>query len=108
MTNITWKINTCEHDINTGAIVVAHWDVSAVDGDYAARAYGTCGFTPDTQSETFKPYDQVTQEEVLSWVYGQINKEETEAALLAQIELDKHPTTVTGTPWTSATAVMLS
>jgi hypothetical protein len=99
MNNITWTITTCEHEVSNGGITVAHWNVIAVDGDYSARAYGTCGFTPDPQSETFKPYDQVTQEEVLGWVFGQLDKDEIEAQLLAQIEVAKNPTTISGTPW---------
>jgi hypothetical protein len=32
MTDYTWTIATCEHDIATGGITVAHWRCSAVDG----------------------------------------------------------------------------
>ena len=67
----TWTIPTCEHEVATGGITVAHWRVSAVDGDYTASSYGTCGFTPDA----------------------------TEAALAAKIEADKNPTSASGTPW---------
>jgi hypothetical protein len=31
-----WKIANCEHEVATGGITVAHWRVSAVDGDYSA------------------------------------------------------------------------
>jgi hypothetical protein len=39
----TWTIAQCEHEVATGGITVAHWRVSAVDGDYSASAYGTAG-----------------------------------------------------------------
>ena len=95
----TWTIPTCEHDIATGGITVAHWRVSAVDGDYTASSYGTCGFTPDSTDPAFKPYDQVTEAEVLAWVQASVDKDATEAALAAKIEADKNPTSAAGTPW---------
>ena len=94
-----WTIALCEHDIATGGITVAHWRCEDVDGDYTASAYGTAGFTPDATDPNFKPYDQVTEAEVLSWVWAQVDQAETEAALAAKIEADKNPTTATGTPW---------
>ena len=94
-----WTIPTCEHDIVTGGITVAHWRVSAVDGDYTASSYGTCGFTPDATDPAFKPYDEVTEAEVLAWVHASVDKDVTEAALAAKIEADKNPTSAAGTPW---------
>ena len=94
-----WTIALCEHEVATGGITVAHWRVTAEDGDYTASAYGTAGFTPDATDPNFKPYDQVTEAEVLSWVWAQVDQAETEAALAAKIEADKNPTTATGTPW---------
>jgi hypothetical protein len=94
-----WTIPTCEHDIATGGITVAHWRVSAADGDYTASSYGTCGFTPDATDPAFKPYDEVTEAEVLAWVHASVDKDATEAALEAKIEADKNPTSAAGTPW---------
>lgn len=100
MIDYTWTIATCEHEVATGGITVAHWRVTAVDGDYTASAYGTCGFTPDPTSPTFKPYDQVTEAEVLGWCWGGgVDKDAAEASLAGQIEALENPTTETGTPW---------
>ena len=99
MTDYTWTIATCEHDIATGGITVAHWRCSAVDGDFTASAYGTCGFTPDATSPDFKPYDEVTEAEVLGWVWGSVDKAAAEASLEAQIEALKNPVTLNGLPW---------
>jgi hypothetical protein len=95
----TWTIAQCEHEVATGGITVAHWRVSAVDGDYSASAYGTAGFTPDATSPDFKPYDQVTEAEVLGWVWASVDKDETEANLVNQIDAQKNPVTAAGTPW---------
>ena len=94
-----WTIPTCEHEIATGGITVAHWRVSAVDGDYTASSYGTCGFTPDATDPDFKPYDEVTEAEGLAWGHASVDKDATEAALAAKIEADRNPTSAAGTPW---------
>lgn len=99
MIDYTWTIATCEHEVATGGITVAHWRVTASDGDYIASAYGTCGFTPDATDPNFKPYDEVTEDEVLSWVWASVDKDATEASLAQQIEAQKNPVTATGTPW---------
>ena len=99
MMTTTWTIATCEHEVATGGITIAHWRVSAVDGDYTASSYGTCGFTPDATDPDFKPYDKVTEAEVLAWVQASVDRDATEAALAAKIEADKNPTSASGTPW---------
>lgn len=96
---MNWTIETCKREVVTGGITVAHWRVSVVDGDYTATAYGSVGFTPNPTLPSFKPYNQVTQNEVLAWVWGTIDKAETEANLTKQIEAQKAPATATGTPW---------
>ena len=97
----TWTIAQCEHEVATGGITVAHWRVSAIDGDFTASAYGTAGFTPDATDPDFTPYDQVVEAEVLAWVWvsGGVDKDETEANLAAQIDAQKNPTSEAGLPW---------
>jgi len=99
MTTTTWTIATCEHEVATGGITVAHWRVSATDGDFTASSYGTVGFTPDATAEGFKPYADVTEAEVLAWVYASVDKDATEAALADKIAADQNPTSASGTPW---------
>jgi hypothetical protein len=94
-----WTIAQCEHEVATGGITVAHWRVSAVDGDYSASAYGSCGFNPDPAAPGFVPYADVTEAEVLGWVWGSVDKDETEANLAAQIDAQKNPTSEAGLPW---------
>jgi hypothetical protein len=95
----TWTIAICEHDVATGGITVAHWRVSAVDGDFTASSYGTCGFAPDATAEGFTPYADVTEAEVIAWVHANVDKDEIEAALASKIESDMNPVSASGTPW---------
>ena len=96
---ITWSISQLDRNAANGGVTVAHWRVEAVDGDHSASAYGSAGFTPDASAPDFKPYDQLTQAEVLAWVWGSVNKAETEASLAQQIEAKKNPVTLNGLPW---------
>jgi hypothetical protein len=73
--------------------------VTAVDGEHSASAYSTAGFTPDATAAGFKPYDTLTEADVLAWVWGSVDKDAAEASLLQQIEAKKHPTSVAGVPW---------
>ena len=95
----TWSIAQLDRNAANGGVTVAHWRVEAVDGDHSASAYGTAGFTPDASAPDFKPYDQLTQADVLAWVWGSVNKAETEASLSQQIEAKKNPVTLNGLPW---------
>jgi hypothetical protein len=99
MTDYTWTIPTCEHDIATGGITVAHWRCSASEGDDSASAYGTVGFTPDASAPGFKPYAGVTEADVLGWVWAEVDKDAMQAKLAENIEAQKNPVSATGTPW---------
>jgi hypothetical protein len=96
---ITWKISQLDRNAADGGVTVAHWTASAVEGDHSASSYGTAGFTPDATAAVFKPYDTLTEADVLAWVWGSVDKAAAEASLLQQIEAQKAPVTLTGTPW---------
>ena len=96
---MNWTISTLERELSDGGVIVAHWRCTASDGDYSASSYGTAGFTPDPESEDFMPYDDLTEADVLGWVWESVDKDATEAALQARIDADKNPTTADGVPW---------
>ena len=95
----TWAIAQLERNTADGGVTVAHWRVTAVDGDHSASAYGTCSFTPDASADGFVPYENLTEADVLAWVHGSVDKDATEAALTAKIDAEKNPTTEAGLPW---------
>ena len=99
MTTYNWTIAQLERQTDTGGVVTAHWRVTAQDGDYTASAYGSAGFTPDPTAPGFIAYDELTEADVLGWVWGSEDKAETEANLAAQIDAEKNPTTAVGKPW---------
>ena len=95
----TWTISTLERELSDGGVVVAHWRATAVDGDFSASNYGTCGFTPDPSAAGFIAYDSLTEADVIGWVQAELDQDAIEAALAAQIEADKNPTQAAGVPW---------
>lgn len=97
---IAWTIPLTEYtnDSDKG-IVTCHWRVTAVDGDYTASAYGTCGFSPDASAPDFVPYADLTEADVLAWVWDSVDKDAIEASLTAKIDEQKNPTTESGLPW---------
>jgi len=96
---IVWSLPTLERHTADGFVYTAHWRCTASDGDYSASSYGTCGFTPDAAAPDFKPYDALTEADVLAWVWDAVDKDATEAALAANIEAQKNPVTEAGVPW---------
>lgn len=94
---ITWNISQLDRQTSDGFVTTAHWQASAVDGDYTASVYSTCSWSDGTPTV---PYDQLTQEMVLGWVWTNgVDKDATEASLIAQIDAKKNPVTATGVPW---------
>jgi len=91
----TWKIVQLNRNTADGLVTTAHWTVSAQDGEYSASAYGSCGFN----GELVTPYEDLTMEQVLGWVWQSIDKDAYEANLAAQIELQKNPVIAAGVPW---------
>lgn len=94
--SVTWKINTLESNTADGFVSVAHWSATAVDGEHSASAYATVSWAEGTPTI---PYANLTEAEVLNWVWESVDKEATESALAAQIALLKNPVKATGTPW---------
>lgn len=99
MTTFNWSVPMLERELADGGVVTAHWRASASDGDYSASSYGTAGFTYDASSPDFVPYDELTEADVLAWVWAEGFKDATEDALQAKIDAEKNPTTAAGVPW---------
>lgn len=95
----TWTIANLERNTDDGGVVVAHWRCTAEDGEYTASSYGTVGFTPDASADGFISFDNLTEADVLGWVYAEVDQAETEAALDANIAEQKTPATTDGVPW---------
>jgi hypothetical protein len=100
----TWTVSQCDRVLADGGINNIHWRCSATETasgeDYAAGSYGTCRITYDASSSDFIAYDNVTQDDCLSWIYANgVDKDAIEAALQADIDSQITPTEGKGVPW---------
>ena len=99
---VTWTISTLERNTSDDGVVVAHWRASDVDGDHSGSSYGTCGFTPDSSSEGYTAYADITEAQAIGWVKDDMGEEAVtgvEDSIAAQIAEKKAPAISVGTPW---------
>ena len=100
----TWTIATLERNTDSDqGVIVAHWRVTEEDtvgeNTYSASSYGTCGFTPDPSASDYIAYSDLTEADVLGWVWAEVDQDAIEAGLTANIDEQKNPTTADGVPW---------
>ena len=91
----------------TDVVITADWRCNGTEttgsGDteqtYSGTCYGSCSFAPPT--EGFTPYDQLTEQQVLDWCFGNgVDKSAIEANVTAQIEAQINPPVVVlPLPW---------
>ena len=96
-TEYTWGIAQMERHTSDGIVIVVHYTVAANDGTYGSSAYGSIGL--EAPEDNIIPYADLTPEIVIGWVQDKLNVEEIEAALQAQIDQQRTPTTAAGVPW---------
>jgi hypothetical protein len=97
--SITWTISQLDRKVSNGFVTTAHWTATAVDGEYSASTYSSCGWAEGAPTI---PYADLTQATVLNWVWANgVDKQATEDSLAAQIALQKAPVTASGTPWSA-------
>ena len=101
MTNYTWTIVNMDRLTADGFVVTVHYNVSATDGTYNASTYGTVGYT-EQPGETYVPYADLTQAQVVGWVQTSIGKDTVEDSLQSQIDAQINPVQESGTPWSAA------
>ena len=99
MATFTWQVANMERNTADDGVVVVHWRCEGVDEDHTASSYGTTSHTPDPSAAGFVAYADLTEETVLGWVHGSVDKDATEAAIAAKIDAIANPTTALGTPW---------
>ena len=104
---MNWNISSMDCRVQEGqyqdVVITVHWqctDTQTIDGkEYSGRVYSTCSLPAPEGS--FTPYDQLTQQQVLGWIWANgVDQAATEAAVEAQIQAQAFPTIVTPQlPW---------
>lgn len=101
---ITWTVTQMDcypqADNETDVVFNVHWTCSGTQDAYSASVYSTCG-VPLSGEGPFTPYADLTQEQVLGWVWvNGVDKAATEAVVQQQIDNQINPPVVTPPlPW---------
>jgi hypothetical protein len=103
-TEFAWGIANLDRHTADGIIFTVHYTVAANDandGTYSSSAYGSIGL--EQPEGNVIPYSDLTPELVIGWVQDKLGGPEKvaeiHAALQAQIDQQRTPTTATGMPW---------
>lgn len=101
-TTITWGITALDcypqADGQTDVVFTVHWTCSGTqtqnDTVYSGSVYSTCAVTYQAGTP-YTPYADLTQEQVLGWVWGSgVDQAATEAAVQTQIDNQINPPVV--------------
>ena len=98
----TWEVNTLQRELADGYVNKVIYRVKGTDGTYETRATGEVDLE---KPETLIPYKDLTQDTVIGWVKAKLDATKAgtvakiEAAIDANINLQKTPTHGIGTPW---------
>jgi hypothetical protein len=108
---ITWVVEWMQTTPTTATppetVITAGWRCNGAETantkDYASSVYNTCSFP--MPSGTFTPYDQLTQDQVLGWVWASgVDKDAVEVSVQAQIDNQINPPVIQPPlPWISQT-----
>lgn len=106
MVTITWTIDsmsasTTDIDGHTEVVLHATWRCAGEQDGYSSFLFSICPFAAPSEGEPFTPYEDLTEEQVLGWIWANgVDKDATEAAVAAQIEAQINPPIVQpALPW---------
>jgi hypothetical protein len=94
-TTYTWTVDAMSvlQTPQPDFVVRVQWTCAGVDGGTTAELSGTQGFD-DVEGDTFTPYANLTEAEVLAWVWeamGDNGKENIEASVNGMIQSEINP-----------------
>ena len=106
----TWSVSDMTHKDSDGGVSLAYWSLIATDGTYSAQEGGKLRCTADPSASDYIAYADLTEADVLGWVYSSlIVDDETAAEAKARIEaertgkvqgqIDRAAANSSGVPW---------
>jgi len=106
----TWSVSNMTRNEADGGVVTVYWSCVASDGTFSATEGGKLRCEPDASADDFVAYADLTQDDVLGWVYTSlIEGEETADEAKARIEanrtgkvqgqIDRASAQAEGMPW---------
>jgi len=106
----TWSVSNMTHKDSDGGVFLVYWSLIATDGTYSAQEGGKLRCTADPSASDYIAYADLTEADVLGWVYSSlIVDDETAAEAKARIEaertakvqgqIDRAAANSSGVPW---------
>ena len=109
----TWSVLNMTHKDSDGGVFLVKWSCTASEDRFKGyKSYydGKLNCTPDPSASDYIAYADLTEADVLGWVYNSlIEGDETAAEAKARVEanrtakvqqqIDAAATTATGVPW---------
>lgn len=99
----TWNIVDLQRSLPDNVVSTIHWTLTETDGDFSGSVYGSVGLeAKDPSDPTFVAFESLTKEQAIEWLKAALGEKTVaahEAAVAAQIEAQKNPTTAAGLPW---------
>ena len=101
----TWEVNTLQREVADGYVNKVIYRVNGTDGTYKTRATGEVDLP---KPDTLVPYGDLTEATVLGWVKAKLDADnagtvaQIEAAIDANVNEQKTPTTAVGIPWSQS------
>lgn len=105
----TWSITKMEclpqESDQTDVVIIANWQCFGVQNKNGINYFDdqtSSSFFTYSQGNPFTPYNQLTEEQVLSWVWASgVNKNDVESSIQQQINNQINPTVINPPlPWT--------
>jgi len=100
---IEWMNTTPTSADPAEAVITVGWRCNGTQDSYSASVYSTCSLPPADPAR-FIPYNQLTQDIVLGWIWANgVDKDATEAAVQSQIDNQINPPVIQPPlPWVTA------
>ena len=101
----TWSVLNMERKQADGSVFEVRWQCVAKNdaGPESAMYGGESKFEPDSSAPGYTPYDQLTEAQVLDWIWAtdDCDKNEIEADRTAKVEaqIARKTAEATGMPW---------
>jgi hypothetical protein len=91
-----WVISDLVAKIQEGElsniIETVHWRYQATDGEHTADVYGSAGL--EAPDDNFKPFEEVTEADVIAWLEAKLDVEAMQEGLSNQLDAIANPTHV--------------
>ena len=90
-------ITNLERQTTNDFVTVVHYRIEKTSEELTASTYGTVSYTQE--SDDFVAYADLAQEIVEGWLQDSLDMVAIEAQLDADLEAQKTPVSISGTPW---------